>query len=135
MRSANPYLVNSFEFLTRRHGLECGVGRGLGMGVALGVGLGVAVGVGVGLAWQLCNQLPAFATTFPPISALHSYTSDVGRNTNCSLRNHRSGRYQGLAEVVLRDLCRRRIRRYDVPEDAVEGGDMSHDRVASVKRT
>src|SRR6266481_1253956 len=71
----------------------------------------------------------------PPISAFRSNGSDVGSNTNCSLRTHRSERYQGLAEVVLRDLCRREIWRYDVRKDAVEGGDTSHERVSRVKST
>src|SRR5262249_9710767 len=69
----------------------------------------------------------------PPISALRSSPSDVGRNTNCSVRTHRSECYQGFPEVVLSYLCRRGIWRYDVREDAVEGGDTSHEWVSGVK--
>src|SRR5215472_571284 len=71
----------------------------------------------------------------PPISAFLSSASNVSRNTNCSLRTHRSERYQGFAEVVLRYLCRRGIWRYDVGGVAVEGGDTSHERVSRVKST
>ncbi len=69
----------------------------------------------------------------PPISALCSNGPDVGRNTNCSVRTHRSIRYQGFAEIVLRYLYRRRISCHDVREVAVEGGNPNHERVSCVK--
>src|SRR5262245_4504831 len=70
-----------------------------------------------------------------PIAAFLSSASDVGSNTNRSLRTYGSERYQGFAEVVLRYLCRRGIWPYDVGRVAVEGSDTSHERVSGVKST
>ena len=51
------------------------------------------------------------------------------------MRTHRSERYQGFAEVVLRYLCRLGMWCYNVREDAIEDSDTSHERVSRVKST
>ena len=67
------------------------------------------------------------------MSALRRGRPDVGCDSYSGVRADRPVRYQRVAKIVRRYLCRASSQCHDVREVAVQRGDTSHERVPGVK--